>query len=80
MEWQPIETAPKDQTRVLLFWDGKVCEGYWNVNDGAIGVGDRANWHKPGLSRPPWYCGPSHWMPLPAPPSVPSDGQEDGNV
>ena len=32
-EWQPIETAPKDGTRVLLFRDGwaeNTSVGYWN--------------------------------------------------
>lgn len=55
--WQPIETAPKDATRVLLvrgdsptmhtaFWrDGRWdCGGYFYFNK------------------------PTHWMPLPPPP------------
>jgi hypothetical protein len=67
MEWQPIETAPKDGTVVLLFvpgdddcredcwitasWDG-LMGGVWMDNA-------RGEW---------WGFGPSHWMPLPPPP------------
>ena len=63
MEWQPIETAPKDGSKVLLtdgdrteiaHWWGKAQEGFWEV----------------------WTCEPfyedfkqpTHWMPLPQPP------------
>lgn len=58
-EWQPIETAPKDGTEILLFsgWDIGLC--YWR-NDSCFlgwtwGAGNRFN-------------NPSHWMPLPQPP------------
>ena len=29
IEWQPIETAPKDGTHVLLSYSGRVTYGYW---------------------------------------------------
>ena len=71
-EWQPIETAPKDGTRVVLFQpknDGKgyiACaswDSYWQwVERGAdyatelTGVGE---------------LHPTHWQPLPEPPPPP---------
>jgi hypothetical protein len=60
-KWQPIETAPKDKSQMLL-WDGEYVtlgswclRGYWlpaEAND---------------FSGPGWE--PSHWTPLPHPPS-----------
>jgi len=74
MEWQPIETAPKDGTS-FLGWDGKyVTEMIWashEDDDGHVG------WCCAGFS----YGGvlydlhytplgePTHWKPLPEPPS-----------
>lgn len=47
--WQPIRTAPKDGTRVLLLWrNGHVTDGYWDRVDG---------W--------PPNSGLTHWMPFP---------------
>lgn len=68
MEWQPIETAPKDGTQILLFWpyitqEGGVTTGHWYR--AGEGVPDR--WYSPivnGYATPP-----THWMPLPSPPS-----------
>ena len=64
MEWQPIETAPKDRLHVLLFGDGpgfKQCSfvGYWYEHDGVWLGFD----HKPAGQ-------PTHWMPLPKPPNA----------
>lgn len=64
-EWQPIETAPQDGTRILLCDDrckpfptllGRWCHGAWwsdATNSGASIVWSDA----------------THWMPLPAPPN-----------
>lgn len=67
MEWMPIETAPKDWTRVDL-WDGEQripdCwfEGWrW--------------WTKSGYDECP-VNDPTHWMPLPPPPSLESKKDE----
>lgn len=65
--WRPIESAPKDGRLVLLYpsrcWaedvDGDCEVGYWNC-DKWIAMGPIAV----------DYRGPSHWMPLPPPPSV----------
>lgn len=62
MEWQPIETAPKDGTWVLLSsagwthgqWEIAQWSAYaecWQTYDTAI-------------------LGATHWMPLPAPPQA----------
>ena len=69
MEWQPIETAPRDGTYVLLYWprgDGiheTVVEGhFYTARDG-----DEFWW---AVSRLEDRTDPTHWLPLPAPPKV----------
>ena len=81
MSWQNIETAPKDGTDILLFYpttNRKVCIGCYRVHEsitngavvyrsegwavGWFGFGDQPN--------------PTHWMPLPEPPS-PRDVREE---
>ena len=82
MEWQPIETAPKDGKQILLYRKGAVYPGptqigWWN-----------AKWHPFNSNTPTgrWDGGPTaptrlgpptspnHWMPLPLPPEGPPDG------
>jgi len=66
-EWRQIETAPKDGTRILLWPMGNkhsrhVRSGYWH---------QPANPEAPGF----WMPGagrPTHWQPLPEPPSDPA--------
>lgn len=57
-KWEPIETAPKDGTEILLFalFDIGLC--YWSdkMDSWTWGAGNRFNL-------------PSHWMPLPEIPS-----------
>lgn len=63
--WQPIETAPKDGTAVLVY-DGqdmttvKWCS-HWKTWD-LIECGSFAS--------DGWTSGLTHWMPLPPPPSA----------
>lgn len=69
-EWQPIATAPKDGTRVLVTWVGKGIHrvrighfGYAAPHSAARswqGDGDHA-FHNTLIK-------PTHWMPLPEPP------------
>lgn len=74
-EWQPIETAPKDGSSVLLAVatdDGRAVagEGWYRDNDDS----DMGWWwanESPGdyyaeAIEPRWRI--THWMPLPAPP------------
>ena len=76
-EWQPIETAPKDGTAVVLYGKGLLRSGY----EQAVGVyipihGEDDDstirwWHvEDGKFGPYAIRGPSptHWMPLPPPP------------
>jgi hypothetical protein len=69
MNWQPIETAPRDGKENVLLFDGKtVSAGGWTTDldagaeyEGQLGM---FGW---------WWieggdCAPTHWMPLPEPP------------
>lgn len=67
MEWQPIDTAPKDGTRILVydaFYAGRIAvcqfDSYFEwVERGA------------DYATEVWGLGemsPTHWMPLPEPP------------
>ena len=58
--WQPIETAPKDGTRILAYCAG----GDWQ---------DVIYWEASWQGAPFWCSDrtktdPTHWMPLPEPP------------
>lgn len=71
MEWQPIETAPKDGTEVLLFTaipptgllaypEPQIVSGYFDVVDDEW-CATVANVFGP-------FVEPTHWMPLPEAP------------
>ena len=69
-KWQPIATAPKDGTRLLLFGRYAYSRpgdelfhyvGYWGTWDNAGGSFE--TW----ISAGPLFA-PTHWMPLPDPP------------
>jgi len=79
MDWQPIETAPKDGTWVLLSggsiyygWDGETFPPH--VVAQFIGG---PKYREEQCWQFAWYDGgyygeyenPTHWMPLPAPPA-----------
>lgn len=66
-EWQDIETAPKDEQRVLLFNPDEI--GSWCVMVGAH-YEQLDGWQYDGQT--PRYSNahqPTHWMPLPSPPA-----------
>lgn len=64
-EWQPIETAPKDGTAILVY-AGQFCYcvewveefDWWAVEDNKLGP-----FRLRGQA-------PTHWMPLPPPPKA----------
>ena len=67
-KWQPISSAPKDGTRILIYeaeqgTPGTVRISHWR--DDTIPAG----WT--GSERPP-----SHWLPLPLPPDRPIERAE----
>lgn len=56
-EWQPIETAPRDGTCVLLYRPEIIFSGYYG--------GAHAGWRHNAPTSPAMYPKPTHWMPLP---------------
>lgn len=59
MEWQPIETAPRDGTRILVFYpvlDGHIFTAGFEFGTWQSGIWDGRREQ------------PTHWMPLPEPP------------
>jgi hypothetical protein len=66
MEWQPIETAPRDGTHILGYADGEMAAVYclptWYDDGWSLSVSG-----KPASDS---YFWPTHWMPLPKPPET----------
>jgi hypothetical protein len=64
MNWQPIETAPKDGTRVILYRAGrKVCLGEYVPRDWGWML---EGWKNSNGN----FFEPSHWQPLPEAPAA----------
>jgi len=63
MKWQPIETAPKDGTRYLIF---QPYGGGFDIYEACyVGGYESGNvWFSKGRD----VYNPTHWMPLPPPP------------
>lgn len=75
IEWQPIETAPKDGTEIIVYHPtAGVCaafcpdEGFaWHCMDGNNRViGSKSGKSIPSMTS--FMTAPTHWMPLPLPP------------
>lgn len=68
-DWQPIETAPKDGTRILAFMvdRAEIRKGFPPAELDGIDVIYWSTIHNGG-----WvshrFGSPTHWMPLPEPP------------
>lgn len=89
-EWQSIETAPKDGTLILVHfktkgvravsWDSpfhdEVTEenGLWCVDDDKHGPYGLRGYNKDGPTAP------THWMPLPSPPTNPAGSGKGGEA
>jgi hypothetical protein len=74
MEWQPIETAPKDETDILLAaWEDD--GSYWNAT-GSWFFDCFAFFNCIGPDPVKLCFEPTHWMPLPLPPNVSRETQE----
>lgn len=74
MEWQPIETAPKDGKRVLISDGRYVMDAYWS-EEASLGQCSRGPaWQVFNCDEDCWYSiavtDPTHWMPLPEPPNA----------
>lgn len=73
-EWQLIETAPKDGTPILTFYADahgmrRYSIRYWSSGDwGPRSEGWSDEWRQLRKDSP------THWMPLPEPPSLDSVG------
>ena len=71
MEWQPIETAPKDGLEILIYYPE------WNNENGVVFAAEYDS-GRIGMEdiEGTWYAfhyghtgdGATHWMPLPEPP------------
>ena len=64
-EWQPIDTAPKDQ--LILGWVRMHGYNIYEYRKSVYGGASGWQLHIPGLR----VNKPTHWMPLPSPPQEP---------
>jgi hypothetical protein len=71
MEWQPIETAPRDETilAALVVINNKTGRRWWEMHcisiesdTGEVNVETDSGWSAGDYT---------HWMPLPTPPHTP---------
>lgn len=65
-EWQSIETAPRDGTRILLVHGSYIWLDTWWKGDGTNSDWSSIVAWKQATGKTP--DAPTHWMPLPTPP------------
>lgn len=73
MEWQPIETAPRDGTNILIYVPraaeaGDMATVHWHARGWHASDGAWVSTYGE-VGHDEWYASdPTHWMPLPPPP------------
>jgi hypothetical protein len=71
MKWQPIETAPRDDTiDVLLYEEGEYKPVYIGFYAETKDRGGKKVYIFWDIGSEPWKREPTHWMPLPEPPTA----------
>ena len=70
MAWLPIETAPKDGTKLLVFDGGKITTAYWDGDSWELVVPSEGYRDSDTV-----YA--KFWMPLPEAPNVEVTGSPD---
>lgn len=65
MSWRPIATAPKDGTAVI------VCGATWGGYEAFYKDGEWWTMDQGTMTVTELITSPTHWMPLPEPPSPP---------
>jgi hypothetical protein len=81
VDWQPIETAPKDGTRILLWDTDEAVIAKWDD----ISMGGAKGWQVAVVNMigdVNYYdaaFNPTHWMPLPEPPRGYADSAVPGD-
>lgn len=74
-EWQPIETAPKDETEILVYGEETRTIAGWGMIYSPYGDARRKGWRCEATPDIEGHASdgiePTHWMPLPAPPREP---------
>lgn len=85
-EWQPISSAPKDGTNILLSNGDQVAEGQWISDPGYIRERRDVEGYYIGQDEYDGFEGwmdydggmpnPTHWMPLPQAPNPPIVGDD----
>lgn len=74
-DWQPIETAPRDGTDIIV-WDGEVrTVTLWGKVSHVPIFGFLGVWGSDIEDVDLMNPQPTHWMPMPNPPSGPKQGQ-----
>ena len=58
MNWQPIETAPRTSSDILLYepFEPAICNGFWREDDGWVPSRGPEFWRQP-----------THWAPITLP-------------
>lgn len=87
-DWQPIHSAPRDGTPVLLWadaWDmtwgiqiGQSNGSGWETSEGSVADNDEGFDPDAEIDSDEEFdedanLGPTHWMPLPTPPYFPQE-------